>query len=66
MALSNFLDSPVEFETPCAPHPSETVRPTERGRISEDLTHYARNPEKQLQFKRLLLIVKGKRSGIVY
>jgi hypothetical protein len=34
--------------------------------VSEDPTHYTRDPDKPLQFKRLLLIVKGKRPAIVY
>ena len=34
--------------------------------VSEDSSHYTRDPDKPLQFKRLLLIVKGKRPPIVY
>ncbi|MGC4099055.1 MAG: hypothetical protein QM706_18245 [Nitrospira sp.] len=34
--------------------------------VSEDPTHYTRDPDKPLQFKRLLLIVNGKRPAIVY
>ena len=34
--------------------------------VSEDPTHYTRDPDKPLQLKRLLLIVKGKRPAIVY
>ena len=34
--------------------------------VSEDPTHYTRDPDKPLQFKRLLLIVKGKRPAVVY
>jgi hypothetical protein len=34
--------------------------------VSEDPTHYTCDPDKPLQFKRLLLIVKGKRPAIVY
>ena len=34
--------------------------------VSEDPSHYTRDPDKPLQFKRLLLIVKGKRPAIVY
>ena len=33
---------------------------------SEDPSHYTRDSDKPLQFKRLLLIVKGKRPGIAY
>ncbi|MEQ1679943.1 MAG: hypothetical protein ABL983_08765 [Nitrospira sp.] len=34
--------------------------------ISDDPSHYTRDPNKPLQMKRLLLIVKGNRQGIVY
>jgi hypothetical protein len=34
--------------------------------VSEDPTHYTRDPDKPLQFKRLLLIVRGMRPPIVY
>ncbi|HWF61081.1 MAG TPA: hypothetical protein VN666_12330 [Nitrospira sp.] len=34
--------------------------------VLEDPTHYTRDPDKPLQFKRLLLIVNGKRPPIVY
>ncbi len=34
--------------------------------VSEDPSHYTRDPNKPLQFKRLLLIVQGKRPPIVY
>ncbi|TKB93685.1 MAG: hypothetical protein E8D40_06385 [Nitrospira sp.] len=34
--------------------------------IAEDPSHYTRDPDMPLQFKRLLLLVKGKRPGIVY
>lgn len=34
--------------------------------VSEDPSHYTRDPDKPLQFKRLLLIIKGKRPPIVY
>ena len=34
--------------------------------VSEDPTHYTRDPDKPSQFKRLLLIIKGKRPPIVY
>jgi hypothetical protein len=34
--------------------------------VSEDPSHYTRDPDKPLQLKRLLLIVKGKHPPIVY
>jgi hypothetical protein len=40
--------------------------PLSEPEVSEDPTHYTRDPDKPLQFKRLLLIVKGKRPSIVW
>lgn len=34
--------------------------------LSEDPTHYTRDPERPLKLKRLMLVVKGKRPAIVY
>jgi hypothetical protein len=34
--------------------------------LSEDLSHYTRDPERPLKLKRLLLIIKGKRPAVVY
>lgn len=34
--------------------------------VSEDLSHYTRDPEKPLKRKRLMLIVKGNRPVVVY
>jgi hypothetical protein len=34
--------------------------------VSEDLSHYTRDPDKPLRCKRLMLIVKGKRPAVVY
>jgi hypothetical protein len=34
--------------------------------ISEDPSHYTRDPNRPLQHERLLLIVKGNRPAIVY
>jgi hypothetical protein len=34
--------------------------------VSEDPTHYTRDPDKPLQLKRLMLIVKSNRPPIVY
>jgi hypothetical protein len=34
--------------------------------VSEDPSHYTRDPDRPLQHKRLLLIVKGKHPAIVY
>jgi hypothetical protein len=40
--------------------------PLSEPEVSEDPTNYTRAPNKPLQFKRLVLIVKSKRPGIVY
>ena len=34
--------------------------------VSEDFTHYTRDPERPLKRKRLMLIVQGKRPSVVY
>lgn len=56
----------LELET-SVPHMRQKLSiPLSELEVSEDPTHYTRDPEKPLQFKRLLLIVKGKRPAIVY
>ncbi len=34
--------------------------------VSEDLSHYTRDPERPLERKRLMLVVRGKRPAVVY
>ena len=56
----------LELETP-VPHIRQKLSiPLSEVEVSEDPSHYTRDPDKPLQFKRLLLIVNGKRPGIVY
>jgi hypothetical protein len=56
----------LELETP-VPHLRQKLSiPRSEVEVSKDPSHYTRDPDKPLQFKRLLLIVKGKRPGIVY
>ncbi|MHC9063208.1 hypothetical protein ACYX34_11015 [Nitrospira sp. CMX1] len=56
----------LELETP-VPHMRQKLSiPLSELEVSEDPTHYTRDPDKPLQFKRLLLIVRGKRPTIVY
>jgi hypothetical protein len=56
----------VELET-TIPHIRQKLSiPLSEVEVSEDPTHYTRDPDKPLQFKRLLLIVNGKRPPIVY
>jgi phage gp29-like protein len=56
----------LELETP-VPHIRQKLSiPLSEIEVSEDPSHYTRDPDKPLQLKRLLLIVKGKRPGIVY
>ena len=56
----------VELETNVPHLRQELSIPLSDLEVSEDPTHYTRDPDKPLQFKRLLLIVKGKRPAIVY
>ncbi|MBI5672244.1 MAG: hypothetical protein HZC50_03025 [Nitrospirae bacterium] len=56
----------LELETP-VPHMRQKLSiPLSEIEISEDPSHYTRDPDKPLQLKRLMLIVKGKRPGIAY
>jgi hypothetical protein len=34
--------------------------------VSEDVSHYTRDPERPLKRKRLMLVVQGKRPAVVY
>lgn len=34
--------------------------------VSEDLSHYTRDPERPLTRKRMMLIVQGKRPAVIY
>ena len=56
----------LKLET-TVPHLEQKLSlPLSEVEVSEDPTHYTRDPDKPLQMKRLLLIVKGKRPPIVY
>jgi hypothetical protein len=56
----------LELET-TVPHMRQKLSiPLSDIEVSEDPTHYTRDPDKPLQLKRLLLIVKGKPPAIVY
>ena len=56
----------LELET-TIPHLRQKLTiPLSEIEVSEDPTHYTRDPDKPLQMKRLMLIVKGKRPAIVY
>ena len=56
----------LELETNI-PHIRQKLSiPLSEVEVTEDPTHYTRDPDKPLQFKRLLLIVNGKRPPIVY
>lgn len=55
----------LELETNL-PHMRQKLSiPLSEIEVSEDPSHYTRDPDKPLQMKRLLLIVKGKRPAIV-
>lgn len=56
----------LELETNI-PHIRQRLSiPLSEVEVSDDHSHYTRDPDKPLQFKRLLLIVNGKRPAIVY
>lgn len=56
----------LELETNIPHLPQKLSIPLSEIEVSEDPTHYTRDPDKPLQFKRLLLVVQGKRPSIVY
>jgi hypothetical protein len=56
----------LELETSVPHLRQELSIPLSELEVSEDPSHYTRDPDKPLQFKRLLLIVQGKRPPIVY
>ena len=56
----------VALET-TVPHLRQKLSlPLSEVEVSEDPTHYTRDPDKPLQLKRLMLTVNGKRPPIVY
>src|SRR6187401_93972 len=56
----------LELETNVPHLRQELSIPLSDVEVSEDPTHYTRDPNQPLQFKRLLLIVQGNRPPIVY
>ena len=56
----------LELETNIPHMPQKLSIPLSEIEVSEDPTHYTRDPDKPLQMKRLMLIVKGRRPTIVY
>ncbi len=40
--------------------------PLRRAEVSEDLTHYTRDPDRPLKHRRLMLLINDKRPPIVY
>jgi hypothetical protein len=40
--------------------------PLSRTEVSEDLSHYTRNPDRPLKHRRLMLVIDGKRPPIIY
>jgi hypothetical protein len=56
----------MKLETPVPRMRQKLSIPLSELDVSEDPTHYTRDLDKPLQFKRLLLIIQGKRAAIVY
>ena len=49
------------------PHMRQEISlPLSSVEVSEDFSHYTRDPERPLKRKRLMLIVQGKRPAVVY
>jgi hypothetical protein len=49
------------------PHVKQQISvPLRRAEVSEDLSHYTRNPDRPLKHRRLMLLINDKRPPIVY
>jgi len=49
------------------PHLKQHISvPLRRAEVSEDLSHYTRNPDRPLKHRRLMLLINDKRPPIVY
>ena len=49
------------------PHVKQQISvPLRRAEVSEDLSHYTRNPDRPLKHRRLMLLIHDKRPPIVY
>ena len=44
----------------------EITLPLSAVEVSEDFSHYTRDPERPLKWKRMMLIARGKRPAVVY
>lgn len=56
----------VALETHVPHFRQELSIPLSQVEISEDHSHYTRDPDKPLKLKRLLLLIKGDRPAVVY
>ena len=49
------------------PHVTQRVSvPLSRTEVSEDLSHYTRNPDRPLKYRRLMLVIDEKRPPVIY
>jgi hypothetical protein len=49
------------------PHITQRISvPLSRTEVSEDLSHYTRNPDRPVKYRRLMLIIDDKRPPIIY
>ncbi|MGA6828886.1 hypothetical protein ACO9S2_14910 [Nitrospira sp. NS4] len=49
------------------PHITQRISvPLNRTEVSEDLSHYTRNPDRPLKYRRLMLVIGDKRPPIIY
>ena len=49
------------------PHLAQRISvPLSRTEVSEDLSHYTRNPDRPLKYRRLMLVIADKRPPIIY
>lgn len=58
------VDLSIETQVP---HITQNISvPLSQVEVSEDISHYTRDPERPLQHKRLMLIINKKRPPIIY
>jgi hypothetical protein len=61
---TELVDLSVETRVP---HVTQRISvPLSRTEVSEDLSHYTRNPDRPLKHRRLMLIIEENRPPIIY
>jgi hypothetical protein len=56
----------LSIETSAPYMPQHISVPLSQVEVSEDFSHYTRDPDRPLQRQRLMLVIQGKRPPIIY